>query len=187
MSETQEIKSITGDIKVAHNRATLNVNARNALIVYAVLVVEIARAEIARETGVDKSDVTRIVKLAESMPEVLTRIKSLNRDGNVNARLDAAAEVGASLKRDKSKSQTGVDTPKSLTSGDSPVVTLADPADKVDVLAIVSEFLTVAKDRATLDNRANVLRDTINRTFRERADVLTAQKNEEAAAQKKSA
>lgn len=187
MSDTQEIKSVTGDIKIAHTRATLNVNARNALIVYAVLTVGVTRADISRETGVDKSDVTRIVKLAESMPEVLASIQSMSRDGNVNARIDAAAEVGVNLKRDKSKSQTGIDTPKTLASGDSAEVALSDPADKVDVIALVSEYLTASKDRATLTNRASVLRDSINRVYRERSDVLTAEVNATKQAEKDAA
>ena len=102
MSEVKAVKSITGDVAFAAAQGRKFTDARNALIAYGVLVLEVSQADMVRETGVDKGDVSRVVKQAKASPDALAALKSLDRMGERDKRINAAAPLGeAFLRRPK--------------------------------------------------------------------------------------
>lgn len=85
------------DLAVATGRRATD--ARNALVCYAVIVEGIKQTTVVAATGVDKGDVSRVVKAANNSPVAIAALKSLDRKGSATTRLNAAAVIGEAFLR----------------------------------------------------------------------------------------
>lgn len=168
MAEVKEVKSITKDVAYAASQGRKFTDARNALIAYGVLVVEVSQADMSRETGVDKGDVSRVVKQAKGNPEAIAALQALNRQGSQSQRIDAAAVIGeAYLRRVKraapvkgeaadgeaADSKALKSTPKGLVKG--------DESDAVWEAVAGLYPLALAMDDAGRDRLALVIADAL--------------------------
>lgn len=87
------------DIVLAVATGRRATDTRNALIAYGVAVEGIKQTTLAAATGVDKGDVSRVVKQANSNPDALAALKTLDRSGSPTKRAAAAAAVGEAFLR----------------------------------------------------------------------------------------
>lgn len=94
------------DITTAVSKGRMFTDARNALIVYAVIVEKTTRSAIVAATGVDAGDVSRVVKQANESAEARAAVESLTRTGSESARMEAAAAVGSRFFRRVRKTKT---------------------------------------------------------------------------------
>lgn len=168
-------------------------DARNALIARCIAAGD-KQSDVVAATRVDKGDVSRIAKVVNSDAKAkgaALRLKVNAINAGDPASLLAAGKVGETYFRRVKRSatgSTGSTAPKALADGDSSSVALpGNPAEEVDVLAIIDAFLLSSADRNTLVNRAEVARDAIARAFRERSDALKAEADALKAAEREAA
>lgn len=140
MSAANEVKSITGDVRHAAEQGRKFTDARNALIAYAVLVVELTQSALALETGVDKGDVSRVVKAAKGSPEALAALKSLVRAGKSQPqRITDAALIGETYLRRERKAAAKGESAESAESTGSTVKAPAPSESTSDTIQAYAE------------------------------------------------
>lgn len=137
-----EVKSITGDIRHAFEQGRMFTDARSALIAYAVLVLELKQTDIATETGVDKGDISRVVKSAKGNDEAVKALQGLKRAGvDRPTRMTDAAAIGAAyLRRERKAPVTPADKTET-TEGEATTapVKSAAPQSVADLIQSYSE------------------------------------------------
>lgn len=99
MATTKDIRLLVTDAIRAGERGRKYTDARNAYVAYGVIALEMAQADLVRETGLDKSDVSRVVKQAKAIDGFMAALAALDRSGKPDARDTAAAALGAQFLR----------------------------------------------------------------------------------------
>lgn len=89
-NNTRTLADITTTVETGRKMT----DARNALVAFAVVIEGIKQTTVVGSTGVDKGDVSRVVKQANSNPEALAALKTMSRKGSPAERIAAAAVVG---------------------------------------------------------------------------------------------
>ena len=147
---TRTIADITTTVETGRKMT----DARNGLVAFAVIVEGIKQTTVVAATGVDKGDVSRVVKQANNSPDALAALKSLDRSGNPAARIAAAAAVGekflrraprvAPVKSAPTGDKSGGTDTGSRNPSSGPLAVESAPTSARDILAA----LTVLRDAA---------------------------------------
>lgn len=150
-NNTRTLADITITVETGRNMT----DARNALIAYAVIVEGIKQTTVVAATGVDKGDVSRVVKAANANPDALAAIKSLDRTGNPTARLRNAWGVGAQFLRRPARVAPVKSAPKGDKSGGTDTGSrnpatgpLSTPVESVQSARDILAALAVLRDAA---------------------------------------
>lgn len=148
------------DIRHAADSARTLVDARNALIAYAVLIERMTQKAVAAETGVDAGDVSRIVKMAKA-PDAADVLGDLVRTGPLAKRMEAAATYGARFLRrqrpatPKGGKSGGTSTKSRKPATDAPATDAPTTAQSPrDILAALAVLVTAAQSMKWSDTES---------------------------------